>query len=633
MDNLERTGQQGLGNFWEQAMHTDPAILQAVMQGTSDAFPQDVAMSALMAQNKLRTAAQGKQQPMQPTVKQRMMASMAPMQQAPQAPQMQQAPQAPQMQQAPQAPLPEDTGIAQHYKGGSVGWAQGGILGFAEGDLVPGTGVPADYMSLYAAAGQKYGVDPSLLVAQGMQENPKFDPTLVNPSGNEAHFGLGQHSIKTWMGLGYDPSQMYDPATQIDAQAKLLSQGINHAGTIQGGLTEYIAGTKGVRGPVTAKYAPTIMSNFQKIGSAVDPIFAALTGSTSAQAEQTPPSTPAQAEQTPPSTSQPDQASLNAQPIQAGPGSFTDYFNQLGTAPGPQNLADYKGRLHLASLTAPLIQAGLGSIPEAQKPSAMDYLDQLAWAPGPQNLADYKDRLHLTNLNTPLIQAGAVQPPINPNGADPGVQPPVNPNGPDPGVQAEAQHPGAADYYDNYIKNWLVQQTAAQAQALEQGKGIAALKAAAEISKPGQPGGLLSGLARGAGAAGEVAGQVSQEQFLRDKEAGTVGLGALQNQGMMAYRNLALGLQNRKLDAASTAQAQTGASNDVKAWKSSLGPGAAVQITPAQEDAQYRMFLSQRLSALQAGYTMPQTPPVLPAGFSVSNTPPVGTPPLQLKTQ
>ena len=124
MDNLERTGQQGLGNFWEQAMHTDPAILQAVMQGKSDAFPQDVAMSALMAQNKLRTAAQGKQQPMQPTVKQRMMASMAPMQQAPQAPQ---------MQQAPQAPLPEDTGIAQHYKGGSVGWAQGGILGFAEG--------------------------------------------------------------------------------------------------------------------------------------------------------------------------------------------------------------------------------------------------------------------------------------------------------------------------------------------------------------------------------------------------------------------------------------------------------------------------------------------------------------------
>ena len=109
-------------------------------------------------------------------------------------------------------------------------------------------------------------------------------------------------------------------------------------------------------------------------------------------------------------------------------------------------------------------------------------------------------------------------------------------------------------------------------------------------------------------------------------------MGALQNQGMMAYRNLALGLQNRKLDAASTAQAQTGASNDVKAWKSSLGPGAAVLITPEQEQAQYTKFLNQRLSILQSGYTMPQTPPVLPAGFSVSNTPPVGTPPLQLKT-
>ena len=541
MDNLERTGQQGLGNFWEQAMHTDPAVLQAVMQGTSDAFPQDVAMSALMAQNKLRTAAQGKQQPMQPTVKQRMMASMAPMQQAPQAPQ---------MQQAPQAPLPEDTGIAQHYKGGSVGWAQGGILGFAEAGLVPETGVPVDYMPLYAAAGQKYGVDPSLLVAQGMQENPKFDPTLVNPSGNEAHFGLGQHSIKTWMGLGYDPSQMYDPATQIDAQAKLLSQGINHAGNIEGGLTEYIAGTKGVRGPVTAAYAPTVMSNYQKIGSAVVPVFAALTGSTSAQAAQTTPS-----------TSQPDTGWAN--PSQPDTG-----WDGIPAQPDTG----------WANPSQP--DTGWGGIPNK----------------------------------------GAVQPSINPNEAD-------------PSVQAEAHHPGAAEYYDNYIKNWLVKQTAAQAQALDQGNGIAALKAAAEISKPGQPGGLLSGLARGAGAAGDVAGQVSQEQFLRDKEAGTVGLGALQNQGMMAYRNLALGLQSKKLDQASMAQAQTGASNDVKAWKASLGIAAAVQITPAEEAAKYNEFLSQRTSALQSGYTMPQAPTVLPANFSVSNTPPVGTAALQLKTQ
>ena len=613
MDNLERTGQQGLGNFWEQAMHTDPAVLQAVMQGTSDAFPQDVAMSALMAQNKLRTAAQGKQQPMQPTVKQRMMASMAPMQQAPQAPQ---------MQQAPQAPLPEDTGIAQHYKGGSVGWAQGGILGFAEAGLVPETGVPVDYMPLYAAAGQKYGVDPSLLVAQGMQENPKFDPTLVNPSGNEAHFGLGQHSIKTWMGLGYDPSQMYDPATQIDAQAKLLSQGINHAGNIEGGLTEYIAGTKGVRGPVTAAYAPTVMSNYQKIGSAVDPVFAALTGSTSAQAAQTTPS-----------TSQPDTGWAN--PSQPDTG-----WDGIPAQPNKE----WSGLTNFVKAFNPSSEADFSSVP-----SGMGYINKVGAAAGSQDAGGIYELPDTGWANPSQPDTGwdgiPAQPDTgwaNPSQPDTGwggipnkgaVQPSINPNEADPSVQAEAHHPGAAEYYDNYIKNWLVKQTAAQAQALEQGKGIAALKAAAEISKPGQPGGLLSGLARGAGAAGDVAGQVSQEQFLRDKEAGTVGLGALQNQGMMAYRNLALGLQSKKLDQASMAQAQTGASNDVKAWKASLGIAAAVQITPAEEAAKYNEFLSQRTSALQSGYTMPQAPTVLPANFSVSNTPPVGTAALQLKTQ
>jgi len=132
VDTLEKTGQQGLGNFWEQAMHTDPAILQAVMQGKSDAFPQDVAMSALMAQNKLRTAAQGKPQPQQPTVKQRMLGAMPPQQPPMQMQQPQQAAEPPQ--------LPEDSGIAQHAKGGSVGWAEGGILGFANEGVVPGTG-------------------------------------------------------------------------------------------------------------------------------------------------------------------------------------------------------------------------------------------------------------------------------------------------------------------------------------------------------------------------------------------------------------------------------------------------------------------------------------------------------------
>lgn len=683
MDTLEKTGQQGLGNFWEQAMHTDPAILQAVMQGKSDAFPQDVAMSALMAQNKLRTAAQGKPQPQQPTVKQRMMASMAPMQQPPQQPPMQMQ----QPQQAAEPPqLPEDSGIAQHAKGGSVGWAEGGILGFdgTSGSVVPSdktpvtsignVAVPSAFLQSYVDAGNKYNIDPRFLIAQTSIENSKFNPTEVNSSG---HFGLGQHSLDTWQNLGYDPADMYNPNVQIDAQAKLLRQSINmYNGDVTKGLKQYDNGGDGVivrngvagtrwDNPETQNYPVKIGNIFRSMGSDA---LVALTGSSSAQAAKNPQtqglgSTPPA--QTTPNAPTPatdsnylrqvignmastDGTSMNttSPDLPADQAAVQGYFAAqnnpiiLSSPQPPANAAPAGTSLYNKLLDSNYHVQWFPPGPTSQAPQQYDP----SGLPGPANAPQFEAQLQ-TNMAalglqgaepTPMVPApyppanAAPAPAPAPAVVDPNAPAVVDPNAPTTPQNIEAKQPGAAEYYDTYIRKWLDSNQTARNQAIEQGKGIAALKAAAEISKPGQPGGLLSGLARGAGAAGEVAGQVSQEQFLRDKEMGAVGLGALQNQGMMAYRNALMGLNQQKLSMAQHTAALKAGQAEFDSYVTKNAQ-QMYGMSIAGKQALHDQIVGAKYQEL-TGQTMPagSASALLPTGFNLTNTAPGGINALQL---
>ena len=92
-----------------------------------------------------------------PPVNQQVVAQMSPQPPAPQAAPMPQA--APQQQAAPQdqgqaQPMPEDTGIAQLPAPNMEGMADGGIVGYAEGDLVRGMPVSAQTAAMYQEAGQ-----------------------------------------------------------------------------------------------------------------------------------------------------------------------------------------------------------------------------------------------------------------------------------------------------------------------------------------------------------------------------------------------------------------------------------------------------------------------------------------------
>jgi hypothetical protein len=254
---------------------------------------------------------------------------------------------------------------------------------------------------------------------------------------------------------------------------------------------------------------------------------------------------------------------------------------------------------------------------------------QLAAVQG--HFAAQNNPITLSSPQAPANVAPASTQATVPAAAEP--QPPVvDPNAPTTPQNTEAKQPGAAAYYDQYIRQWLGDQANSRAQAMEQGKGIAALKAAAAISQPGQPGGLLSGLARGAGAAGEVAGQVSQEQYMRDKEMGAMGLGALQNQGMMAYRDKTLGINQQKL---STAQHTAALSQGEKMFQDLVAknPTQYYSLQPAQQKVMHDNYVAQAYQTI-TGQSMPESQAApLPAGFNALGALPPGATPMQLKPQ
>jgi soluble lytic murein transglycosylase-like protein len=94
-------------------------------------------------------------------------------------------------------------------------------------------GVP--FANLFAQAGARYGVDPSLLAAVASQESG-FDAGAVSPAGAE---GLMQFMPATARGLGVDP---LDPTSSVNGAAKYLSGLQDRFGSTALALAAYNAG-------------------------------------------------------------------------------------------------------------------------------------------------------------------------------------------------------------------------------------------------------------------------------------------------------------------------------------------------------------------------------------------------------
>jgi hypothetical protein len=91
------------------------------------------------------------------------------------------------------------------------------------------------YGNLFAQAGARYGVDPSLLAAVASQESG-FDAGAVSSAGAE---GLMQFMPSTARGLGVNP---FDPASSINGAARYLSGLQSQFGSTSLALAAYNAG-------------------------------------------------------------------------------------------------------------------------------------------------------------------------------------------------------------------------------------------------------------------------------------------------------------------------------------------------------------------------------------------------------
>jgi cell wall-associated NlpC family hydrolase len=124
------------------------------------------------------------------------------------------------------------------------------------------------YADLFAAAGQRHGVDPKLLALIAQRES-SFDPRAGSSAGAQ---GLMQLMPATARGLGVnDP---YDPAQAIDGAARLLRGHLDAFGSVDKAVAAYNAGSGAVRryGGVppfeeTQKYVQWIDARYQGTGS------------------------------------------------------------------------------------------------------------------------------------------------------------------------------------------------------------------------------------------------------------------------------------------------------------------------------------------------------------------------------
>jgi hypothetical protein len=119
-------------------------------------------------------------------------------------------------------------------------------------------GVP--YADLFARAGARHGVDPSLLAAVASQES-SFNASAVSPAGAQ---GLMQFMPATAAGLGVNP---LDPTSSIDGAARYLSNLTQQFGSTELALAAYNAGPGTVSRyggippyPETQNYVRSVMS-------------------------------------------------------------------------------------------------------------------------------------------------------------------------------------------------------------------------------------------------------------------------------------------------------------------------------------------------------------------------------------
>jgi hypothetical protein len=121
----------------------------------------------------------------------------------------------------------------------------------------------SDLLPLFAAAGQKYGIDPTLLMAVAKQESG-LNPNT--PDSYQGAQGLMQLLPSTARGLGVtDPR---DPAQAIPAAAAYLRQGFDATGTPQGAIAYYHGGPDTKQwGPKTRAYVPAVASHYVNMKS------------------------------------------------------------------------------------------------------------------------------------------------------------------------------------------------------------------------------------------------------------------------------------------------------------------------------------------------------------------------------
>ena len=98
----------------------------------------------------------------------------------------------------------------------------------------------ARYSHLFVQAGQKHGIDPSVLAAVAKVESGG-NASAVSPAGAR---GLMQFMPATARGYGIDP---LDPAQAVDGAARMLTEQRNAFGTLELALAAYNAGPGAVR--------------------------------------------------------------------------------------------------------------------------------------------------------------------------------------------------------------------------------------------------------------------------------------------------------------------------------------------------------------------------------------------------
>ncbi|WP_232681123.1 transglycosylase SLT domain-containing protein [Nocardioides sp. R-C-SC26] len=95
---------------------------------------------------------------------------------------------------------------------------------------------PSPYDDLFATAGARHGVDPSLLSAVAKQES-SYRPGAVSPAGAQ---GLMQLMPGTAAGLGVEDP--FDPSQAVDGAARLLRDLLDRFGRVDLALAGYNAG-------------------------------------------------------------------------------------------------------------------------------------------------------------------------------------------------------------------------------------------------------------------------------------------------------------------------------------------------------------------------------------------------------